>query len=51
MSPQQGPGLKVAPPNNIYTAILAVACALAAATTCYVLYMCYVQYGTILPLQ
>ncbi len=51
MSPQQVPGQKITPPNNLYTVILAVACGLAAATMCYVIYMCYVQYGTILPPQ
>jgi hypothetical protein len=49
MSPQQGPGQKVIPQNNLYTVILAVACAIAAITTIYVVYMCYTQYGTIMP--
>jgi len=51
MSPQQGPGQKITPLNNLYTVILAIAFGLAVATIGYVLYMCYVQYGTILPPQ
>ena len=51
MSPQQTPGQKVTPPSNVYTGILAVACGLALVTIVYVLYMCYVQYGTVLPPQ
>lgn len=51
MSPQQAPGQKIAPLNNLYTVILAVAFGVTFATVCYVLYMCYVQYGTILPPQ
>lgn len=51
MSPQQTSGQKVTPLNNLYTVILAVAFGLTFATVCYVLYVCYVQYGTILPPQ
>ncbi len=51
MSPQQTPGQKVIPLNNLYTVILAVACGLALATIGYVLYTCYTQYGTVLPPQ
>jgi len=48
MSPN-GPfrGKKVIVPSNIYTAILALAFAVVLATTAFVAYTCYSQYGTI----
>ena len=45
MSPNTG----TVPQNNLYTAILGIACAIAMATAGYVAYMCYVQYETVLP--
>ncbi len=48
MSPIPQPrGGKVAPPSNLYTAILAVAVAVVLATVAYVTYACHSQYGTI----
>ena len=44
--PQQRGG-KVSPPNNLYTAILAVALAVVLATAIYVTFTCNQQYGTI----
>lgn len=35
-------------PNNLYTAILAVACGVVVATMFFVAYMCHQQYGVIL---
>jgi len=52
MSPQgQNPGQRIKPSNNLYTAILTVASLTVLATVVYVLYMCYMQYGTVLPPQ
>jgi len=48
MSPMpQSRGGKIAPPSNLYTAVLAVAFAVVLATAAYVTYTCYNQYGTI----
>ena len=48
MSPMLQPhGGKVAPPNNLYTAILAMACGVVLATAVYVAFACYTQYGAI----
>jgi flagellin-like protein len=48
MSPIAKPrGGKIAPPSNLYTAILAVAFAVVLAAAAYVTYACYNQYGTI----
>ncbi len=50
MSPNGKPGAqKPTPLNNLYTAILAMACGVVLATAAFVLYMCYVQYERILP--
>jgi hypothetical protein len=47
MSPMPQPrGAKVSPPNNLYTAILAVANAVLLAAVVYVTYVCYTRYGT-----
>jgi hypothetical protein len=40
-------GGKVSPPNDNYTAILAVAVGVLLATMVYVAYMCQADYGTI----
>jgi hypothetical protein len=40
-------GAKISPPNNLYTAVLAVAVGVVVATAAYVAYACYSQYGTI----
>lgn len=48
MSPQ---GQNVKPLNNLYTVLLAVAAILTLAAAGYVFYMCYVQYGSVLPPQ
>jgi len=47
MSPMPQRGAKVTPPNNLYTAVLAVAFAVVVATAAYVAYACHSQYGTI----
>ncbi len=48
MSPMPQPrGGKVSPPNDNYTAILAVAVGVLLATRVYVAYMCQADYGTI----
>ena len=48
MSPMPQPrGGKVSPPNNLYTAILAVAVGVIVATMAYVTFACYTRYGTI----
>ncbi len=52
MSPN-GPGRsgKIVAASNIYTIILAVAFCVVVATSAYVAYMCYTQYGTIWKIQ
>jgi len=40
-------GGKVSPPNNLYTAILAVAVGVILATMVYVTFACYTRYETI----
>jgi hypothetical protein len=40
-------GAKVTPPSNLYTVVLAVAVGVVLATSAYVAYACYTQYGTI----
>ena len=48
MSPNgRMPGKKIKIPDNIYTAILALACCAVVATAIFVLVQCYRQYGTI----
>ncbi len=47
MSPMPQRTANVAPPSNLYTAVLAVAFATVLATAAYVAYQCYSQYGTI----
>ena len=48
MSPMPQPrGGKVSPPNDNYTAILAVAVGVLLATIVYVAYACQADYGTI----
>jgi hypothetical protein len=48
MSPMPQPrGGKIAPPSNLYTAILAVAFGVVLATVGYVTFTCYSRYGTI----
>ena len=48
MSPNgQTRGKKVKIPDNLYTAILALACGAVLATAVFVLCQCYKQYGTI----
>lgn len=44
-------GQNVKPLSNIYTVLLAVAAFLTLSAAGYVLYMCYTQYGTVLPPQ
>ncbi len=45
MSPMPQPqGSKVAVPNTLYTAILAVACGVVLATAAYVAFACYTRY-------
>lgn len=51
MALQQTTPVTITPQSNLYTVILGVAFALTFATLCYVVYMSYVQYGTILPPQ
>ncbi|MFA5422740.1 MAG: hypothetical protein WC374_02665 [Phycisphaerae bacterium] len=51
MALQQTAASNITPPSNLYTVILGVAFAMTFATLCYVVYMCYVQYGAILPPQ
>ena len=46
MSPMPQRGTKVAVPNNMYTAILAVAVGVVLATAIYVAFACYAEYGT-----
>ena len=49
MSPGgRNPGNKVAPADNLYTIILALACGVVLATAVFVSYVCYRQYGSIL---
>jgi len=38
---------KIAVPNNLYTAVLALAFGIVLATAAFVAYKCYFQYGTI----
>jgi len=48
MSPMpQSRTAKTGVPNNLYTAILAVAVGVVLATAAYVTFACYTQYGTI----
>ena len=48
MSPMpQARGAKIAPPSNLYTAILAVAVGVVLATAVYVTFACYSRYETI----
>jgi hypothetical protein len=48
MSPMPQPrGGKIAPPSNLYTAVLAVAVGVLLATMAYVTFACYTRYGTI----
>ncbi len=48
MSPTaQARGKKITAPDNLYTVILAVAFGVVLATAAFVVYECYVQYGTI----
>jgi len=48
MSPMPQPrGGKISLPNNLYTAILAVAVGVLLATIAYVTYACQTDYGTI----
>jgi hypothetical protein len=48
MSPMPQPrGGKIAPPSNLYTAILAVAVGVILAAMAYVTFACYTRYGTI----
>ncbi len=47
MSPMPQRGGKIAPPNDLYTAILAVAVGVLLATMAYVTFACYTRYGTI----
>ena len=50
MSPDRsGPNPKISAPSNLYTAILALACLVVLATVAYVGFICYTQYGTLLP--
>ena len=52
MSPMPQPrGGKISPPNNLYTAILAVAVGVLVATAAYVTYACYMRYDTIFGLH
>jgi hypothetical protein len=44
-------GQNVKPLNNLYTVLLGVATIMTLITAGYVLYMCYVQYGSFLPPQ
>ena len=49
MSPMPLPRAgKPSPPNNLYTAILAVAFGVVLATAVYVTFACYTQYRTII---
>ena len=48
---QKNSGVKVVPPNNLYTAILALAFGVVLATVVFVAYKCYFQYGTLWPIQ
>ncbi|MEN6423983.1 MAG: hypothetical protein ABFE13_01365 [Phycisphaerales bacterium] len=43
----QARGGKIAPPSNLYTAILAVAVGVVLATAVYVTFACYSRYETI----
>ena len=48
MSPDgQTRGKKIKIPDNIYTAVLAAACALVLAAAIFVTIMCYRRYGTL----
>jgi len=48
MSPNgQTRGKKASAPSNIYTVILALAFSAVLATSAFVAYICYIQYGTI----
>lgn len=52
MSPgMQKSGKKVAAPNNVYTAILALTFCVLLATAAFMAYKCYVQYGVIIKIQ
>ena len=44
-------GKKITAPDNIYTALLAVAFCAVLATAVFVAYQCYTQYGTIFNIQ
>ncbi len=47
MSPLPQSRAKISVPNNLYTAILAVALGVVLATAAFVTFKCYTQYGTI----
>ena len=47
MSPMPQRSSKLSVPSNLYTAILAVALGAVVATTAFVAFQCYSQYGTI----
>lgn len=48
MSPMPQPrGGKISPPNNLYTALMALAVGVLVATTAYVAYACQMRYGMI----
>jgi len=52
MSPaMQSRGKKVSVPDNLYTAILAVALVAVLATAGFVAYQCYTQYETLFTIQ
>jgi hypothetical protein len=52
MSPMPQPrGGKVSPPNNLYTAILAVAFGIVLATAAYVTFACYSRYEAIFSIR
>lgn len=52
MSPaMQSRGKKVTAPDNLYTVMLAVALLAVLATSAFVAYQCYSQYGTIFKIQ
>ena len=44
-------GKKVSPPDNLYTAILALAFCAVFATAVFMAYKCYAQYGSIFSIQ
>ena len=52
MSPvAQSRGKKITAADNLYTVILAVAFCVVLATSVFVAYQCYTQYGTIFKIQ